>query len=293
MSITALDHVMINIADHGVAADQFKRMGFLLRGFRPNAPMGGGPAGGVGGSDCILFPSDHPNAANFLEISVWDRDCAHPMMRDILGEIEGPQMLVHATEDAGALHADWSSKGLHLNPIVDVDFPAADGLEAQKMRLIIPQGGKDPINVNAVQYANVDDFKTPEKTTHPNTAYCWDACRIICADDALPAMIQHFSNIYSRAPNEETPTAATFRIEQINVELLTQTSYTDKFTYQALPTDRVLPYAAGVRVRVARLDALKEILEKNKISAFITPIGTLAVSPTHACNTFLEFIGDA
>ncbi len=223
-----LDHIMIGVRSHEEAITAFERLGFCVRGVRPLAPMGGGPAGGIGGSAAILFKPAAHDAANYLELAYFDERFGAPMMRPILAGRAGGAMLVHATADAKALHAEWTRRNIGLLPLIEVDLAAVkDGGRGQRLRIILPDATQ-PLFCNACEYQDLSEFQNPALTGHDNGVVCWTSVIVADSPDALVPIADHLSRVYDMVI-EGSARDGRFRLRNRAVELMAHTHYAARF----------------------------------------------------------------
>jgi hypothetical protein len=161
--------------------------------------MGGGAAGGKGGSAVVIFDAPSPGVANYLELAFLDEAFAAPFMKPILGRRFGPTMLVHASDDAASLRACWTADGLEFLPLLEIDVPATSVGPGQKLRILIPAGAP-PIWCNACQYSSTVEFRVPELTRHSNSAVAFAGVSVVCANHVLGATLEHFEAVYAAKP---------------------------------------------------------------------------------------------
>jgi hypothetical protein len=265
-AMLALDHIMISVDSHRDAILELTRLGFLHREVRPLAPMGGGHAGGIGGSAVVMLQSATPGAANYLELSYLDAPFAAPFMKPILGERPRAAMLVHATDDARALHARWSRDGVAVLPMLEIALAPSSVSAGQKLRLLLPTENP-PIWCNACQYESTAEFQVPRLTRHPNTAQRWTGVVVVTPTALLTLTLDHFARVYDQRPHD-TSWGHQFRPEGGVVNVTTPERASAYPAGIQFPERLALPRIIAIHIAVADIQVLGESL----LSAGLQPL---------------------
>jgi hypothetical protein len=254
----ALDHVMFSVASHRDAIAELTQLGFLHREVRQLPPMGGGTAGGVGGSAVVMMQSAIPGAANYMELAYLDTPFAAPFMKPILLEKPRAAMLVHATDDARTLHARWSHDRIEVLPLIEIALPPSSVSAGQNLKLLLPTGSP-PIWCNACEYESTEEFQVRHLTRHPNTAQRWTGVVVAVPNDWLVRTLDHFVRLYRRQP-EVTPLGQRFRVHGGVVDVVTATRASSYPAPLILPEDLTAPRIVGVHIKAADILALTNTL---------------------------------
>ena len=223
-NITDLDHLMMAVFDHDTAIELFKHIGFTIRPVRQLAPMGGGDAGGNGGSAAILLYSATPRCANYIEIARADPVTAQPFMKELLCQKEGPAMLVHATADPDALARHWRGLGYDLQQFGFTVQPFGAG-EPVNIDIVLPLPGQAPFAFNACRYSDVSDFERDEYRDHANGARRWGGLTLAFPSDELAATVATYTAIYNTKPISAPSGGACFQPAANSLELVSTDQY--------------------------------------------------------------------
>jgi hypothetical protein len=194
-AIDDIDHLMMSVFDHDSAILSFTKLGFRVRPVRQLSPMGGGDAGGNGGSAAILLRARTPGCANYLEIARADPEKSMQIMKDLLCNREGPAMLVHATLDPDELYARWESLAITMHRIELVLQPFGEGPPVD-LQVFLVEPNQAAFNFNACWYSDPYDFERDEWRDHPNTALHWGGLSLPIDDALFDHEVKRFSLIY-------------------------------------------------------------------------------------------------
>ena len=223
-AIADLDHLMIAVFDHEKAIAAYSRLGFKVRPVRQLPPMGGGTAGGNGGSAAILLRSRTAGCANYLEIARADPETAMPIMQEILCGQEGPAMLVHATLDPDDLSARWTQLGIAMQRIELVLQPFGEGPPVD-LQVFLVEPNQAAFNFNACWYSDPYDFERDEWRDHPNGAIHWNGLSIPIDDDLFDNSVKRFSSVYGVLATLDDGGCARFTPGCSSLKLYTKSSY--------------------------------------------------------------------
>ncbi len=254
---------MISVRSHSEAARTFGRLGFAMRGVRQLSPMGGADAGGEGGSNVVLLHPVTSGAANYLELTYFDAKHAADFMKPILDGVQGGAMLVHVTDDAVALHQQWTARGLDLLPLVKLNLSASAKGIGQTIKIIIPQGSQ-PIWCNAVQYESISEFTDEELMNHPNGAISWRGVVIVVSETQLMCASEHLQRVYGIAP-DESDGQARFQPNVNTIDLVLPEVFKSKFGRSIAPSVSNKPKIALVTIQVRSLERTRDFLRSNDV----------------------------
>ncbi|MEM8985144.1 MAG: hypothetical protein AAGC95_00330 [Pseudomonadota bacterium] len=287
--ILDLDHLMFNCFSAERTELQLRKLGFTVRGFRPIPPMGGGDAGGAGGSLVVMFKGENDACANFLEFSVCDRAFAHPAMLGILNGAEGVAMAVQATEHPEDLHRRWSERGGEVEHWA-VTFPgSSEDTPPIKVAIVLPHAGVFPWPINAVWQDDYSSYYNAELQNHPNTALRMTSVTYATFKERFDADVSGMASAYGFEPQrgdlddwvEFVPGKARMRIT--TVERLRQ-----RWPGISEPAAVRAPCAAVVSFDVQNLDALISVLTESAIEWRLID-GAVCTHPSDSINTVFEF----
>ncbi len=223
-ALNELDHLMMAVFDHDLAIASFSHLGFQIRPVRQLAPMGGGTAGGNGGSAAILLHSATSGCANYIELARADPATAQPFMKSLLCHKEGPAMLVHATDDPSLLSTQWRNIGLELHEFSFTVQPFGAG-EPTDIDIVLPEPGQAPFAFNACRYSDVSDFERDEWRNHPNGAVRWSGLTIAFGTEELQPAVDRFNQIYGVDPLPDNAVHACFQPAANSFELISENQY--------------------------------------------------------------------
>ncbi|NJS13282.1 MAG: VOC family protein [Sphingopyxis sp.] len=277
--ITDIDHLMIASFDHDRAIKNYTNLGFKVRPVRQLAPMGGGSAGGNGGSAAILLRARTPGCANYLELAMADPVTAMPMMQDILRNDEGPAMLVHATLDPNRLADQWAKLGIKLERVKLSLPPFGAGPPVDLEVFLVPKG-QAPFAFNACHYSSTYDFERDEWRNHPNGALHWTGLTVAVDDLSFAVSVKRFSEIYARQPRDAESCRAVFQLGATRLELWERTAFEREYGKEAAGT--------AVHIAVRSLADLRAYLAEKQIE-YVATGPTVRVERRFANGTFLAF----
>ncbi|AVO44544.1 VOC family protein [Phreatobacter cathodiphilus] len=186
--ITAIDHLLTYVADGAAAADTFRRLGFTL------SPVSRIESMGIT-NQMVLFQDAVPGAANFIELmSVSDPDRLPPPMVALLGGEERAKSMVLSTADAFGCHTHLAAQQLPFAAPVHVrrEWKLDDGTSVHpEFDVILPATAG--LTFNACRYYNVEHYRRPDWTAHPNTVTGLDAVLAVAPDPG--ALAARFAGI--------------------------------------------------------------------------------------------------
>lgn len=199
MSILDIDHVMLDIGKER-ALTWFASAGFTVRPLRHHAIMGGGVAGGRGGSAVVTFSASKGTVANYLELSFADKSTSAPKMLDLLSNGPGIASLVHATTDFAGDVCDWKDLfefGLEFK----LPMEARTSIRAQTIEAALMTDPRVPVRFGICAYEHVDEYSLPNLIEHPNGALGWSKIQITLNEDAFESQCRSVEKLYKRSPN--------------------------------------------------------------------------------------------
>ena len=231
-AIADFDHLMIATFDHDVAIKAYSELGFRVRPVRQLAPMGGGSAGGDGGSAAVLLRARTAGCANYLELAKADRTAAMPMMQDILCHAEGPAMLVHATPDPDRLAMEWTALGVDMQRVRLSLTPFGEGPPVDLEVFLVPKG-QAPFAFNACWYSSTYDFERDEWRDHPNGALHWTGFSFPVDDGSFGTSVKRFMQLYGMSPSATDDDIAVFRLGETRLTVWKRSAFQRKYGTRA------------------------------------------------------------
>jgi Glyoxalase-like domain len=231
-AIADIDHLMIATFDHDSVIKAYTELGFKVRPVRQLLPMGGGSAGGNGGSAAILLRARTAGCANYLELAMADPITAMPIMQDILCRAEGPAMLVHATLDPDQLASEWIALGVDMQRVKLTLTPFGEGPPIDLEVFLVPKG-QAPFAFNACWYSSPYDFEREEWRDHPNGALHWTGFSFPVDDVSFDYSIKRFSKLYGMSPFGFDDDCATFRLGKTELTIWNRTAFHSKYGSEA------------------------------------------------------------
>ena len=227
-AIADFDHLMIATFDHDLAIKAYSELGFKVRPVRQLAPMGGGSAGGDGGSAAVLLRARTAGCANYLELAKADRITAMPMMQDILCQAEGPAMLVHATLDPDRLAMEWTALGVDMQRVRLSLPPFGEGPPVDLEVFLVPKG-QAPFAFNACWYSSPYDFEREEWRDHPNGALHWTGFSFPVDDNSFNVSVKRFIDLYGASPSVTEGDVAAFRLGETTLTVWKRSAFQRKY----------------------------------------------------------------
>lgn len=209
--INDIEHLMIGVPSHPEAILQFERLGFTVRGARGLPPMGGGPAGGKGGSALVAFKGHvaeraQTGPANYLELAFLDEPYAQEWMLPILKGVHGGAMLVLEVDGLEDLRDYWTQSGILTHPIVTFELEPVDGNRSDSSAscsVVVPKGSAHAFYVNACEYTGDGGYSDPKLTTHANSARAILGYMLEVGEMEAEACLHHFGKTFGVAGIEQ------------------------------------------------------------------------------------------
>ncbi len=266
-AIADFDHLMIATFDHDVAIKAYSDLGFRVRPVRQLAPMGGGSAGGDGGSAAVLLRARTAGCANYLELAKADHTTAMPMMQDILCKAEGPAMLVHATLDPDRLAAEWIALGVDMQRVRLSLTPFGEGPPVDLEVFLVPKG-QAPFAFNACWYSSPYDFEREEWRDHPNGALHWTGFSFPVDDDSFSVSVKRFIKLYGVFPSAPNSDTAVFRLGETALTIWKNSAFKPKYGASAdgglvhiavQSIAHLTTYLSERRINFAKIDSMIKV----------------------------------
>jgi catechol 2,3-dioxygenase-like lactoylglutathione lyase family enzyme len=274
LSVKAIDHFVIRVADLDAGEKLFTRLGFTLtpRGFHAGrgsanhtAPLSGG---------------------NYFELIYLPPGADMPFPQ----KPEGAVALALAPDDSHKVHAELRALGYEVEPPRDLARPVhlPEGTrEARFLNVNFPAIAPEAIGFFACQHLTRDLVWRPEWEGHAN-----GADRVIEAIAALAApadLHATYVRLYGEAAVHLDDDRLVVTIGDDKISFLGPEAFSRRFPSVAMPKDLSKGWFAGATLRVPSLDNVAAILSAAGVAMVRTPGGSLVVAPSEASGALLEF----
>jgi catechol 2,3-dioxygenase-like lactoylglutathione lyase family enzyme len=274
LSVKAIDHFVIRVADLDAGEKLFTRLGFTLtpRGFHAGrgsanhtAPLSGG---------------------NYFELIYLPPGADMPFPQ----KPEGAVALALAPDDSHKVHAELRALGYEVEPPRDLARPVhlPEGTrEARFLNVNFPAIAPEAIGFFACQHLTRDLVWRPEWEGHAN-----GADRVIEAIAALAApadLHATYVRLYGEAAVHLDDDRLVVTIGDDKISFLGPEAFSRRFPSVAMPKDLSKGWFAGATLRVPSLDNVASILSAAGVAMVRTPGGSLVVAPSEASGALLEF----
>jgi len=278
-NVLGLDHVIIPVRDLDDAEARMARLGF-----RPT-PRGVHSAH-MGTANATVVLRDR---TYFEILAVLDPTPANEPLRAVLAGREGPHGLAMKTEDARAAAVEFEGAGMALGGPLEFARPVE-----------LPGGTSDAAFTVARTRAEatpgawlfVCQHHTPEVVwredylEQPNGAR--GITEVIGIAEDLDAIADAYATVFGdrlrRAPDRVAIIAGSAALT-----FLTPTALSERFGAAGGDAGGTLPRLAALRLKVKRLEAVRENLAREDVRFEQSAEGTLLVPPDEACGTVFEF----
>ncbi|WP_158816296.1 VOC family protein [Methylocapsa sp. S129] len=274
LSVNAIDHFVIRVADLDAGEKLFTRLGFTLtpRGFHAGR-----------GSANHTAPL---SSGNYFEIIYWPAGADAPFPE----RPEGPVALALAPSDSHIVYAELTALGYKIEPPRDLARPVhlPEGTrEARFVNVSFPPIAPEAIGFFACQHLTRDLVWRPEWEAQPNGA---ERVTGVIVVHPSPADLQAtYVRLYGEAAVSIYADGLIVTLGGDKISFLAPEAFKRRFPAVAVPKDSANGWFAGATLRVRSLDKVAAILVGAGIAASRTPSGSLVVAPSEAANTLLEF----
>jgi hypothetical protein len=275
LSVKAIDHLVIRVADLDAGQNIFESLGFTLtpRGFH---------AGRGSANHTAPLPS-----GNYFELIYLPPGADAPFPE----RPEGPVALALAPTDSHVVHAELAALGYHVDPPRDLARPVhlpGGTREARFINVGFPPIAPQAIGFFACQHLTRDLVWRPEWEGHANGAE--RVSEIIVVDPSPSDLRATYAGLYGEPAVRADSNGVVVTLGGDKISFLTPPAFQKRFPTVAVPADLTeTGWFAGAVMRVRSLDKVAMILAAAGIVAARTPSGSLVVAPSDAANTLLEF----
>jgi catechol 2,3-dioxygenase-like lactoylglutathione lyase family enzyme len=275
LSVKAIDHLVIRVADLDAGQNLFESLGFTLtpRGFH---------AGRGSANHTAPLPS-----GNYFELIYLPPGADAPFPE----RPEGPVALALAPTDSHVVHAELAALGYHVDPPRDLARPVhlpGGTREARFINVGFPPIAPQAIGFFACQHLTRDLVWRPEWEGHANGAE--RVSEIIVVHPSPSDLRATYAGLYGEPAVRADSSGVVVTLGGDKISFLTPPAFQKRFSTVAVPADLTeTGWFAGAVMRVRSLDKVAMILAAAGIVAARTPSGSLVVAPSDAANTLLEF----
>jgi hypothetical protein len=275
LSVTAIDHFVIRVADLDEGEKLFTRLGFTLtpRGFHAGR-----------GSANHTAPL---SSGNYFELIYLPAGADMPFP----DRAEGPVALALAPTDSRTVHAELTALGFQVEPPRDLARPVHLPEGTREARFI--NGRFPPIAPEAVgffvcQHLTRDLVWRPEWEGHANGA---DRVTSVIVVHPTPADLRPtYAKLFGEAAVNASDDRLIVAVGGDKISFLTPAAFNSRFPMVAVPENISKGWFAGATLRARSLEKVASVLSRADIPAVHTPSGSLIVAPSEAAATLLEFV---
>ncbi|MFY8107077.1 MAG: VOC family protein [Elstera sp.] len=280
--MTGLDHLIYGVANLDAAREQFRRLGFVV------TPRGRHKGWGTA-NYCVMLSQGYIELLGIIDPSQFTNN----LDTFLATRGEGLLAISLATDDAGALAASLTERGLHpdgphaLSRLLETD---GEPVEPAFSLLRLPPEELPAINGFFAQHLTPELLRQPGWETHPN-AVTGIASVTIAVDDPA-AVAAAYEVIYGRAAVVATDDAWAVHLGDESV-LLFVTPEEAASLYPSLADLPESPTIVATTLRSATLEQTQAALTANGVSFDVLPGNVVRVAPEAGCGAVLEFLGQA
>jgi 4-hydroxyphenylpyruvate dioxygenase-like putative hemolysin len=249
--VRGVDHIVIAVRDLDAASEHFTQMGFAL------TPRGYHSVGSE--NHCAMFDND------YLELLTVRTP--HPVtayFSRFLSHGDGAAAMVVATDDAHALHRDWSAAGVPVEAPLDFSRPVrtAHGDALARFRITEVDTAYTPGGlVFACEHLTPDLVYSPNLPMHPNGVTGLAAVTVSIPSAQLEAVAARYTRILAASAAGATAfgeTQRSIRCGGVDVKLDDTMSDVDL---------SAAPYVSALTFAVRSLDELAHALRRGGVAA--------------------------
>ncbi len=277
--IVGIDHLMLSVRNSADAAAVFARMGFSTT-----------PRGQLPGMSnrLICFANPHKNVPNFVEMmSLDDPSLAPPSMAEALKTPDQPVLLVAASDNAQSTHARLVQNGLDVAPVIDGgrDWTLPDGEVIDlAFSIVLPTPGPAPFYWIACEHNTPQHYLRDGFTTHENTST--ELSKIIAMAQDPADAAKHYQKHWSASVSAPETGPVTVSCGRVEFQIHSPKTFSE--TFPTIELTRKEDHIVGFAARVANMEKVKEILDKNGFSPQ-NNAEALLLSPAQCCGCLVLF----
>jgi hypothetical protein len=274
LSVKAIDHFVIRVADLDAGEKLFTKLGFTLtpRGFHAGR-----------GSANHTAPL---SSGNYFELIYLPPGADSPFPE----RPEGPVALALAPSDSHTVHAELTALGYKVDPPRDLARPVhlPEGTrEARFVNAAFPSIPPRSIGLFACQHLTRDLVFRPEWEGHANGA---DRVTGVIVVHPSPADLRAtYARLFGETAVRLDEDGLVCALGDDRISFLAPGAFKGRFPAVPIPVDLSAGWFAGATLRVRSLDKAAGVLLEAGVAATRSPSGSLVVAPSDAANTLLEF----
>jgi catechol 2,3-dioxygenase-like lactoylglutathione lyase family enzyme len=275
LSVKAIDHLVIRVADLDAGQKLFERLGFTLtpRGFH---------AGRGSANHTAPLPS-----GNYFELIYVPPGADAPFPE----RPEGPVALALEPTNSQVVYGELAALGYEVDPPRDLARPVHLPEGAREARFInvgFPPIAPQAIGFFACQHLTRDLVWRPEWEQHANGAE--RVSEIIVAHPSPVDLKATYVGLHGETAVRADRDGLVVTLGGDKISFLAPQAFEKRFPTIAVPSDlSEAGWFAGATLRVRSLDKVASVLAAAGIAATRAPAGSLIVAPSEAANTLLEF----
>jgi catechol 2,3-dioxygenase-like lactoylglutathione lyase family enzyme len=275
LSVKAIDHLVIRVADLDAGQKLFERLGFTLtpRGFH---------AGRGSANHTAPLPS-----GNYFELIYVPPGADAPFPE----RPEGPVALALEPTNSQVVYGELAALGDEVDPPRDLARPVhlPEGTrEARFINLNFPPIAPQAVGFFACQHLTRDLVWRPEWEQHANGAE--RVSEIIVAHPSPVDLKATYVGLHGETAVRADRDGLVVTLGGDKISFLAPQAFEKRFPTIAVPSDlSEAGWFAGATLRVRSLDKVASVLAAAGIAATRAPAGSLIVAPSEAANTLLEF----
>jgi catechol 2,3-dioxygenase-like lactoylglutathione lyase family enzyme len=275
LSVKAIDHLVIRVADLDAGQKLFERLGFTLtpRGFH---------AGRGSANHTAPLPS-----GNYFELIYVPPGADAPFPE----RPEGPVALALEPTNSQVVYGELAALGYEVDPPRDLARPVhlPEGTrEARFINVGFPPIAPQAIGFFACQHLTRDLVWRPEWEQHANGAE--RVSEIIVAHPSPVDLKATYVGLHGETAVRADRDGLVVTLGGDKISFLAPQAFEKRFPTIAVPSDlSEAGWFAGATLRVRSLDKVASVLAAAGIAATRAPAGSLIVAPSEAANTLLEF----
>ncbi len=273
LSVKAIDHLVIRVADLDAGERLFTKLGFTLtpRGFHAGR-----------GSANHTAPL---SGSNYFELIYLPPGADSPFPE----RPEGPVALALAPTESRTVYAELAALGYAVDPPRDLARPVnlPDGArDARFINVGLPPIAPQAIGFFACPHLTRDLVWRPEWEGHANGAE--RVTGVIVVHPSPGDLRATYAGLFGAAVGVGAD-GLVVTLGGDAISILTPQAFGRRFPGIPIPADLSTGWFAGATFRVRALDKVAAIFAAAGVAAGHTPSGAIVLAPAEAAHTLLEF----
>jgi hypothetical protein len=277
-AISGIDHIVIVVADLGVGADAFRKLGFTL------SPKGVHTDAMGSANHTIMLQHDY-----FELLTVISPTALNIRWRQSLEAGGGISGIALRTENPDAARAHWQRERLAPSDVFHfgraVTRANGNQVEARFALVSIPDLSLTGVRIFACSHLTREAVWLPELMLHANTAQAILKVTFACLDPAATAA--QWQRVISAVQTLSSTDGVVVAIGSHVLELIDPRIAQSKFGYDFDPTTSECR-AIGIDFRVVDLNAARRALRTSELP-FSETEGKISIGSGLACNVNIGF----